>query len=81
MDKKRKDVEDSNSVVSTSGKRTRKSKSQSKTGETVKAEPEWPDYFKEVSDRENSLELTLGTSFLPSVVQGAFSVDPRIVGS
>jgi hypothetical protein len=63
FDKKRKGVEDSNSVVDTSGKRTRKSKSQSETGETVKAEPQWPDYFKEVSVRENSLKLTLGTSF------------------
>jgi|SRR6267154_2674477 len=63
FDMKRKDVEDSNSAVNTLGKRTRKSKSQSETGETVKAEPKWPDYFKEVSDRENSLRLTVGTSF------------------
>jgi hypothetical protein len=63
FDKKRKAVEDSNSVVNTSGKRTRKSKSQSETGETVTAEPQWPDYFKEVSIGENSLTLTLGTFF------------------
>jgi hypothetical protein len=62
-DKKRKAVEDDNSVVNTTGKRTRKSKSQSETGETEKAEPQWPDYFKEVSVRENRLRLTLGTSF------------------
>jgi hypothetical protein len=49
FDKKRKAVEDSNSAVNASGKRTRKSRSQSETGETVKAEPQWPDYFKEVS--------------------------------
>ncbi|KAN0124052.1 P-loop containing nucleoside triphosphate hydrolase protein [Russula decolorans] len=48
FDKKRKDVEDSNSVANTSGKRTKKSKSRSETGETVKAEPQWPDYFKEL---------------------------------
>ncbi|KAI0282173.1 P-loop containing nucleoside triphosphate hydrolase protein [Russula aff. rugulosa BPL654] len=47
FDKKRKAVEDSNSAVNASGKRTRKSRSQSETGETVKAEPQWPDYFKE----------------------------------
>ena len=39
------------------------SKSQSETGETVKAESQWPDYFNEVRIRENSLKLTLGTSF------------------
>jgi hypothetical protein len=63
FDKKRKDIEGSNLAVNTSGKRTRKSKSQSETGETVKAEPQWPDYFKEVSDHRNRLKLTLGTSF------------------
>lgn len=63
FDKKRKAVEDSHSVVNASGKRTRKSKSQSETGETVTAEPQWPDYFKEVSVGENSLKLTLGTFF------------------
>jgi len=63
FDKKRKAVEDSDSVVNLSGKRTRMSKSQADLGETVKAEPQWPDYFKEVSVRENSLKLTLGTSF------------------
>ena len=55
FDKKRKAVDDSNSVVNTSGKRTRNGESQSETGETretVKAEPQWPDYFKEVSIRE-----------------------------
>ena len=63
FDKKRKAIEDSNSVIITSEKRTKKSKSPSETGETAKAEPQWPDYFKEVSARENSLKLTLGTSF------------------
>ena len=65
FDKKRKAVGDSNSVVNTSGKRTRKSRSRSETGETetVNAEPQWPDYFKEVSIRENRLKLTLGTFF------------------
>ena len=62
FEKKRKDVEGSNSVVNTSGKRTKKSKSRSDIGETVKAEPQWPDYFNEVSDHENSLNLILGTS-------------------
>jgi hypothetical protein len=55
---KRKVVEDSNSAVNTSGERTKKSKSQSETGETVKTEPQWPDYFKEVSVCENGLDLT-----------------------
>jgi hypothetical protein len=77
FDKKRK-AEDSNSVIITSEKRTKKGKSQSETGETVKAEPQWPDYFKEVSARENRLKLTLG-NFLLSAVQGVFSVDPRMV--
>ena len=71
LDKKRKAVQGSNSVVDTSEKRIRKSKNQAETGVTVKqevkqevkAEFQWPDYFKEVSIRENSLKLTLGTSF------------------
>ena len=50
-DKKRKAIEDSNSAVNTSGKKTRKGTSQSETGESVKGEPQWPDYFKEVSVR------------------------------
>jgi hypothetical protein len=57
LDKKRKAVESSDSTVNTSGKKTRKSKSQSETGdsgETIKAEPQWPDYFKEVSFQETS---------------------------
>jgi hypothetical protein len=52
FEKKRKAVDGSNSVVNTSGKRTRKGESQSETGETVKVEPQWPDYFIEVSVRE-----------------------------
>ena len=70
LDKKRKAVQGSNSVVDTSEKRIRKSKNQEETGVTVKQEEQevkasaqWPDYFKEVSIRENSLKLTLGTSF------------------
>ena len=59
FDKKRKAVEDSNSVVTTSEKRTRKNKDPSETGETVKAKPQWSDYFKEVRIRENRLMLTL----------------------
>lgn len=59
FDKKRKAVEDSNSVVTTSEKRTRKNKGPSETGDTVKAEPQWPDYFKEVRIHENRLKLTL----------------------
>jgi hypothetical protein len=67
---KRKAVEGSSSLWETSFrvKRTRMSSD---------AEPLWPDYFKEVSVRESSLKLTLGTSLL-SVVQGALRVDPRI---
>ena len=55
FEKKRKAIDGSNSVVNTSGKRTRKGESQSETGETgetVKVEPQWPDYFIEVSVRE-----------------------------
>ncbi len=78
VDKKRKAIEGSNSVVNTSGKRARKSNSPSETGETAKAEPQWPDYFKEVSVREGSSTLTLGTSLL-SVVQGVFNFGTSIV--
>jgi hypothetical protein len=52
FDKKRKVVQESNSAINISEKRTRKSKSQTETGEIVKAESQWPDYFKEVSVRE-----------------------------
>ena len=80
FDKKRKTVEGSSSVVDASvqGKRTRESKSPSEVGVTVNVELEpqsgaqWPDYFKEVSVREGSLNLTLGTLLL-SVVQGVCS--------
>jgi hypothetical protein len=55
FDKKRKAVEDSDSTVNTSGKRTRKRETgDTLAGETVKAERQWPDYFKEVSFRETA---------------------------
>jgi hypothetical protein len=60
FDKKRKAVEVPN--PNTSEKRIRTSKSPSEAGDTVSAEPQWPDYFREVSVHEGSLTLTLGTS-------------------
>jgi hypothetical protein len=51
FNKKRKADECSSPVVNTSiqGKRTKKSKSPNEAGESVQAESQWPDYFKEVS--------------------------------
>jgi hypothetical protein len=52
-DKKRKAVEDSSPVASTSaGKKIRSGKSPNEARETLNDEPQWPDYFKEVSVRE-----------------------------
>jgi hypothetical protein len=54
--KKRKSA-DSSSRINTSdrGKKARKSNSPTETGEAEKAaEPQWPDYFNEVSTREDS---------------------------
>jgi hypothetical protein len=79
--KKRKNVNDSsssNAVVR--GKRARKSKSPSEQGETGKTKPEWPDYFKEVSVREDNSKLISGTLSL-SVIQGAFMVDALMAKS
>lgn len=60
--RKRKADEVPSSIFGTS--RIRRSKI-----EAVEAELQWPDYFIEVSAREGSSKLTLGTSFV-SVVQG-----------
>jgi hypothetical protein len=60
LNKKRKNVNGSssnNAVVR--GKKARKSKSPLEQGETGKTEPQWPDYFKEVSVREGNSKLIL----------------------
>ena len=49
LPQKRKDIEASDVNVSVQGKKAKKSGSPPETGETAKAEPQWPDYFKEVS--------------------------------
>jgi hypothetical protein len=47
--RKRKGVEATDVNAKAQGKKAKKSKSLPETGETGKAESQWPDYFKEVS--------------------------------
>ena len=49
LPQKRKGIEASNVNESVQGKKAKKSKSPPETRETAKVEPQWPDYFKEVS--------------------------------
>jgi len=80
LERKRKRIGGSSSGVKTSTqeKKARKSKSPLETGETGESDTQWPDYFKEVSVREDNPGLILRSPLL-SVVQGAFQVGARIV--
>ncbi|KAI0256495.1 P-loop containing nucleoside triphosphate hydrolase protein [Lactifluus subvellereus] len=73
LPQKRKGIEASDVNVSVQGKKAKKSKSPPETGETAKAEPPWPDYFKELFKIFKALNTVL--AFCTSRRQFATSFD------